>query len=476
MDEIQSENESIHDKTPIEKVNYRRILDSDSSDDENDRNQENKSLEKSELNLSHMENSYNSNESNVEDDDEKELKKPVKDRRKGVPKKLDSKILKGKLQRKSAKVAMEGIKNELNGETSANQTDDEVKKERKEIHIPYHKPKQYSLKEFLSRKTINKPSTASIQEQKTKVTNPVLRLKMNAEELEKFAQKMKERELEALEFFKSESESDGEEDNSSKPTQLLETPTEPIEEKAEESNAIECTSPVNFETNIENKIEKCIENDTKQSPVKISLKTLNDLNEKDKIIDLTTGTIQNKKLTGPEALFQRYLKSIHKPKDKESVALNILSVDNGVLENQRIEVKLDKKIETDHNRPGFSHELFKEKLRNQIVSKRLEEVKKKCEKTKIDEAEDVNPTKCIDDGDECEELEKNIDNIETKSNCEVEEEDEEEELENAFRKTDDDVENEEVNYLNFVVLIVITLLLLIFYYHLIPFTSIFIGK
>ena len=54
---------------------------------------------------------------------------------------------------------------------------------------------------------------------------------------------------------------------------------------------------------------------------------------------LDSGT---RKPTEPEWLFQKYLKTIQKPNHKNTVSMNILTVENIKLENQKIEVKLAK--------------------------------------------------------------------------------------------------------------------------------------
>lgn len=111
----------------------------------------------------------------------------------------------------------------------------------------------------------------------------------------------------------------------------------------------------------------------------IGLKTLSELNGKENfIIDLDSGMIKPKTLTGPELLFQKYLKTQgNVKKHRDTVVMNILSVDNGKLENQKVEVKLDKEVELDHLRPGFSHEKLKENLKNQILQQRLEKLKQR---------------------------------------------------------------------------------------------------
>lgn len=385
MESSGEENENTVAESIVVKSNYRKIIDSESSEDEKELKIDTNENSEDENKISTNKTNSRILSSSSESEDEE---KPVKNRRKGNPKKLDVKMPKEKLKRKSAKAAMENIKEELNKNE---------KPENKEIRIPYHKPKQYSLKEFLARRTINKPSIENIKE--PKLSNPVLKMKMNSQELEKFAQKMKEREEEAMEFFKSESESEGEEKGENKNKEVEENKIEKVEEELKEETkevitAVDVTTEENEHEPLDNdKIQQPeildkenISENVKEEPK--LLKTLNELSEKDAIIDLTTGAVQTKKLNGPEMLFQRYLKSINKPKHKDSVCMNIMSIENGKLENSRVEVKLDKEVELDHNRPGFSHEKLKENLRNKIVQMRLEVVKKKALKPEEFEPEE----------------------------------------------------------------------------------------
>lgn len=375
-----------------------KLYDTDSSDDEPDKSLHNKTSDDSK----NLDESLNESGISIKqksklidsDSDEEPQEKPTENRRKGVPKKFDKKP-KEKPQRKSAKAAMETIKDELNiKELSEKQRADRDR----EIKIPYHKPKQYSLKEFLARRTLNKPTLPSSQ-QEPKST--ILKMKMNSEDLEKFAQKMKKREEEAIEFFKSESEDEEMENPSdslketseevTKETIELTSDVPAVEKKPEmpheienvttdqpiEDNQAEITEELQPESPGKENISEQIPSPLKKTKEHSALKTLDEMSGKDVTIDLTTGFIQPKVLKGPELLFNRYLKTISKPKHKDTVSMNILTVEDGKVENQRVEVKLDKKMELDHNRPGFSHELLKEKLRNQIVNKRLEEVRKK---------------------------------------------------------------------------------------------------
>lgn len=387
IDESLEKNQNIQDPVKSSKA---KLYDSDTSEDEHQKS----------LDFGINESNYSRKQRlvNSDSDEEPQVKSTKKDRRKGVPKKFDKKP-KEKVQRKSAKAAMETIKDELN----IKELSEKAKSERdREIKIPYHKPKQYSLKEFLARKTINKPTVPAVP-QESKPT--ILKMKMNTEDLEKFAQKMKEREQEAIEFFKSESEDEE--------TENTVEPTEKNEHVSTENNEIICESPKDTnEVQIsEEKSESFQEMDTEKvqgeepqqitpeepqqdptdkenicneikSPIKkqrelSALRTLEEISAKNGVIDLMTGDIKPKDLKGPDLLFNRYLKTISKPKPKDTICMNILSVEDGKIENQRVEVKLDKKLELDHNRPGFSHELLKEQLRNKVMQKRLEEVRKK---------------------------------------------------------------------------------------------------
>lgn len=133
---------------------------------------------------------------------------------------------------------------------------------------------------------------------------------------------------------------------------------------------------------------------TEDNKIKSScLRTLNELNEKNFIIDLESGQIHPKKLTGPELLYQKFLKTQAKPKvnnDNKVCMMNILTMEDGTLGMKRVEVKLDKEIEVDHNRPGLSREQLKRNLRNQIVQKRLEIIKKKALKSEYEPDEKFN--------------------------------------------------------------------------------------
>jgi hypothetical protein len=247
---------------------------------------------------------------------------------------------------------------------------------------------------------------------------------MNTEDLEKFAQKMKEREQEAMEFFKSESEDEEmetpsdvvseeipkenmevlKEDVDEKPEVFNETENVTAEENVEE-NQVEMTEELQPESPGKENISEQIPSPIKGPKEHSALKTLDEMSGKDVMIDLTTGAIQPKVLKGPDLLLNRYMKTISKPKHKDTICMNIMSVENGKVENQRVEVKLDKRLELDHNRPGFSHEQLKEQLRNKVVQKRLEEVRKKS----LMKPEPVE----LEPEDKCKENSENVQKVET---------------------------------------------------------------
>lgn len=189
-----------------------------------------------------------------------------------------------------------------------------------EIHVPYHKPKQYTLKEFLARKSINTISIENIKQGQRPV-NSLIALKTCGEELQKFAQKIKEREEEALEFFKSDSESD--EDDDSKPDEnsvsiapdAIPTSNEMLEEQVGEtvppkedsmSHENELTAindNANEDIELDNLREKYknepaeIETGTEKPTSKFStLKTLREMGPND-VIDLESGLVHPRELT-----------------------------------------------------------------------------------------------------------------------------------------------------------------------------------
>ncbi|XP_052903253.1 claspin-like [Anopheles moucheti] len=77
----------------------------------------------------------------------------------------------------------------------------------KYIDVPYHRTKVFSFEEFRARKTICKPDP--LRDCTGSAASSNISIRMTTEQLEAFARKLQERELESQHFFKSESESSG---------------------------------------------------------------------------------------------------------------------------------------------------------------------------------------------------------------------------------------------------------------------------
>ncbi|XP_055612911.1 claspin-like, partial [Uranotaenia lowii] len=105
-------------------------------------------------------------------------------------------------QRMTAKAAMEQMK--------VIQSESQRMTRESQISVPYHRPKQHTLQEFLNRRNINKPAQAlatgsGLAEGRRKLAAAI---KMTPEQLAAFAKRLEDREREAIEFFKSVNEND----------------------------------------------------------------------------------------------------------------------------------------------------------------------------------------------------------------------------------------------------------------------------
>ncbi|EDW93401.1 claspin [Drosophila yakuba] len=132
---------------------------------------------------------------------------------KGKPKKP-------KVVRESAKKALEGMQ--------AIQSEQQRLHREAHINVPYHQPKPRTLKEFLSRRTINAPLATALaggSPMPSRQPRKSVGLRMTREELEAYAKLMEDRAKEATEFFKSESEPDEENDSENEePMELKDNP------------------------------------------------------------------------------------------------------------------------------------------------------------------------------------------------------------------------------------------------------------
>ncbi|XP_061392790.1 claspin [Musca vetustissima] len=366
------------------------------------------------------------------------------------------------------------------------------------ISIPYHKPKKHTLQDFLNRRTIIKPEAQNSSPIVEAVRSK--NLKMTQEELEEYAKLMEERAKEATEFFKSESEEEEEEEvfkdndgvidkpmdqqnlenNDPKPaTELTENNSEPLQLTEEEMAEI-LAAEEQQETTEDNQntdaastskvlITEVIElpkldmNTVKISPVKKppppaapQQTPRNSLNIKqilatknlkgrpslsgdpNKLIDLETGDLVERKPTGVENLMQRLMCNTKGRKSKTNEVCNILSTENGKVEITKINVSLtdEKDPTTKEPKPRAAYFELKKNLKEIIKKKRLEELNKKQE----DEAEH---SKCLEEDDDMyQEEEYEPESKPHKKGSEMEIDDEENPVEGADEEEEDDEEEE----------------------------------
>lgn len=122
-----------------------------------------------------------------------------------------------------------------------------------------------------------------------------------------------------------------------------------------------------------------------------------------KLIDLETGNLIEKKPAGIENLMKRLMATVKNKKSKKSEVCNILSVENGKLEMSKVNVSLTETKDLQKEpKPGAAYFELKKNLKEIIKKKRLDELNKKQE----DEQE---YNKCLADDDDDDD-EDNIDN------------------------------------------------------------------
>ncbi|XP_062535830.1 claspin [Armigeres subalbatus] len=103
-----------------------------------------------------------------------------------------------KPQRMSAKTAMEQMQ--------VIQSESQRMAREAAVSVPYHRPKQHTLQEFLSRRTVFKSAVGLNTPEKLAAgrRKAITAIKMTPEQLAAYAKQLEEREKEALEFFKNE--------------------------------------------------------------------------------------------------------------------------------------------------------------------------------------------------------------------------------------------------------------------------------
>ncbi|XP_055843194.1 claspin [Episyrphus balteatus] len=417
--------------------------------------------------------SESSNASSDHEEENQENKKPPAPRQK-------------KPQRASAKKAMD--------EMQAIQSETQRLYRETEVNIPYHKPKRHTLKEFLTRRTIVKPSLNQL--------GPGKSLKMSPEELEEYAKQLEERAKEATEFFKSESEDelkDVEENESTDKnpsvepmeTSISETNINNESEAPAEAVQPDATQPLNTEeidqilkehefisqpsteellNDLQSESEPqpstsastsnglLNEQENKASPSAARPSALAELKRRliaDKsiplvpklkgdanmMIDFETGDMFARKPTGVENLFQRFIKSNknNKRKPEETTPSQELQTTLKVAVIQESNKEKEPK-------PGAAYMKLKENLRTLISRKRKEEFRKKIEETKEEEDE---YNKCcglddeeFDEEDKKEERESKSKSRKSQHDIVIDEEENEIDLE-EYENDEDEEENQD---------------------------------
>ncbi|KAH8302928.1 hypothetical protein KR044_012035, partial [Drosophila immigrans] len=295
------------------------------------------------------------------------------------------------------------------------------------ISVPYHQPKPRTLKEFLSRRTINKPLAVAMAGgspmPEKKEPRRSMALRMNSEELQAYAKLMEERAKEATEFFKSESEHEDDEEDKSEPKQMQDIPE--TAEQTTQPTADETVIPESEIEAISVDVEAANEPDTELitetiSPTKVQLVTevvelpkldLSTLNitppskpstpriseairrlrdekstdvspslkgDPNMVIDLETGDMFAKKPTGVDDLLLRLMKTREAKKHKTTETVNILSTTHGKVELSKVSIHLHEEEPVNkEQKPGAAYQKMQEHLKDLINKKRMEDMRKK---------------------------------------------------------------------------------------------------
>lgn len=298
--------------------------------------------------------------------------------------------------------------------------------------VPYHKPKQYSLQEFLNRRSL---SSASHTTKSTTAGKAAAAIKMSEEDLIEYARKLEDRAQEAIEFFRSEDEDEEEienEDNPKSPeksevqkalneeysTEIVtdcsvgEEMTESFAQSVEELENVESniapaiaaekilneaqlmpsTSAETKEnqhielhttaSDLDLELDQMIAEDRKKSSI-AKILALSNISapklhgQKDMVIDLETNEIMPREKLGVEELKERFIKHVIPKVQPENLQneLSIFSPDLGRMEklNHSTEVmRIDLK-------PGQAYFKLKEELSKKIHEKRCETLSKRIE-------------------------------------------------------------------------------------------------
>ncbi|XP_067647784.1 claspin isoform X2 [Eurosta solidaginis] len=266
-----------------------------------------------------------------------------------------------------------------------------------QFSIPYHKPKKYTLKEFLNRRTIMRPAKITEASSDLDKLRKSRNLKMTKEELEVYSKLMDDRAKEASEFFKAENSDDHNEktviesgdDLIEQSNENIATNNESIEQSNTNTNVIITEvlelpkldlRNVATDLNLKEIVQKSLSPQAKKIfPLDTSggissdiLKTSPVLNKNvDITIDLfSTEDKTLKSLSRANSLLERLMKANNfRPKPKEDVSLLSPKCSTKSL--------IEKSDPSSNKKPGETFLQLKGNLKSLILQKRREEVMKK---------------------------------------------------------------------------------------------------
>ncbi|XP_039965804.1 claspin [Bactrocera tryoni] len=276
-----------------------------------------------------------------------------------------------------------------------------------QFSIPYHKPKKYTLKEFLSRRTIIKPCESAKENGFSEALGRSKNLKMSKEELEIYSKLMEDRAKEASEFFKDDNTDDSKQkggnceekvSNSEHETrnkantlpQKLNKSNENEKCRGENVSNIVITEIVELpklnlndiakDLNLKNIINQTLmPKERTEFPLESNLKvpqlleaspTLN--GKQDITFDLiSTENDTPKTISRANSLLERLMKTntCHKPKTNDTIGIKRMKCKTNTL--------IDEAEPYSNKKPGESFLKLKDNLKSIILEKRREELKKK---------------------------------------------------------------------------------------------------
>uniref|UniRef100_A0A1Q3EWW2 Putative claspin protein n=1 Tax=Culex tarsalis TaxID=7177 RepID=A0A1Q3EWW2_CULTA len=325
------------------------------------------------------------------------------------------------------------------------------------VSVPYHKPKQRTLEEFLNRPTVKNPLLFPSDGRKSLAAA----IRMPPEQLEAFARYLEEREKETIEFFKNENvdeepvkEAEEEVTKEAPQEEPISVAVEPpaVDTEPIESLRVTDTEPDELDALVNKTCENAEallaasqaidETTTSPKPSTSSVPIDYDLFSRetppssslaqkkaellanatipafptlrggpDMLIDLDSGELKPKTPSGPDALFQRFAKCSGKKaaaaKNSRS-SVSILSTENGAVELDTVALVLREQESRDPNGkdpiPGAAFAKLQASLREKMAKLRMEALKKRLEEQeggkKLDESDDEEEAEVGEDEDE----------------------------------------------------------------------------